>query len=407
MLLSVLAGCAILTWAATTLDALLTLSVVSLVAAGLVIREVRGPIDFNADVRVATVGFASLLCGTGLLLALTGTTDLAGIESTLAANYQPDRSDLLTGRGSISGVAALVCVLGGVAFPIGLFPFQYWQTRLFAESPGWLAVSISVLLRLQGLGVLIRVFDVAGTGYEDSAQIVTALPAAASCLAGTSLLCRAESLRAIAGSLWLTWGGLSVAGYAISVTHPVGQTIDTVMPVPAGAVVALVVAVIGVLVCGTVMALEAHLARGQRRPEFFAELTGLGRQAPATSCLLLAALLSCIPIPPLPMFWCLILLVAGAFIPGVQADGVQQEAAGAIPLLTLGAVGVSLFLIAARLTHPLSLLFFHEPLRRFETSAGRTSFLIASLAVLALLLAGLLPLTFYSAAASFVALTSP
>ena len=99
MLLSVLAGCAILTWAATTLDALLTLSVVSLVAAGLVIREVRGPIDFDADVRVATVGFASLLCGTGLLLALTGTTDLAGIESTLAANYQPDRSDLLTGRG--------------------------------------------------------------------------------------------------------------------------------------------------------------------------------------------------------------------------------------------------------------------------------------------------------------------
>ncbi|MBI1313592.1 hypothetical protein GC176_20055 [bacterium] len=395
-----------MSWLAATLDEFLVLSSVTSLAAGLSVREIRDGVDGDSsDLRLAAVSIVCLLCGAVFLLALTGTTSLVGIRETLAANYQPQRMDLLAGRASILGAAAAIFILGGAALAIGLFPFQFPQTGLFNTTRGWQALAIVSLLRLQGLGLLVRVLDVASVGSEDAVQIVTGISGAATCLAGATLLCRVESLRAIAGCLWLTFGGLSVAAYSVCVTSPTFLPAQSVAPFPAGATAALAVTLLGIVICASLLALDARLSRNGRPLGHFDELTGLWRQAPGTAGLLATTLLSCLPFPPLPLFWSLLMIAGSAFVPGIKPDGTQQEFAGAVPLLTLAATSLALLLIAARLVYPLSLMFHHEPLRRFEPAAGRSSLIMATACVALLILTGLLPNLLFFKVASFVAVT--
>jgi len=403
ILLISLAACAVLSWSAGTLDALVVLSAVSLGAAGLLVRECSsGEFIKRADLRVGTVCFACLLCGAGGLLALAGTASLEECRETLAANYQPQRSDLLAGRASILGVAASVLVLAGAALPIGLFPFQFSQAAMFEQAPGWRAIATVSLLRLQGLALMVRVLDVASIGCEDSVQVMTGIAGAATCLAGAVLLCRHESLRQLAANLWLVSGGLAVVAYSVGVTQSESSPIQSVAGVPDGATLVLTVSLSGLIACVSLLALDAWLTRDGRRPEHFEELTGLARQSPTTSFLLTGTLLASLPVPTLPQFAVLLVIAGLAFVPGVGPDGRQQEFPTVVPLLIVGAAASALLLSGARLIQPLSQMFHHEPLRRFEPANGRSALLVSAVCVAALFLAGLQPGLLLAGIASLV-----
>ncbi len=406
ILLISLAGCAALSWTAATLDALVILTGISLAAAGLLVRECSaGESARAADVRVAAVCFSCLLGGAAFLLALTGTTSLAEISETLSANYQPERSDLLAGRASMLGIVASILVLAGTALPIGLFPFQFSHSAFFDKANGWQALATVSLVRLQGLGVLVRVLDVASIGAENSVQVLTGISGAATCLAGAALLCRVESLRMIASHLWLVFGGLAVVAYSVGVTQPEVSPAQSIAGLPTEATLVLMVTAIGLVVCVSLLALEARLTREGRRPRHFEELTGLGRQAPGTAFLLAATLLAAVPIPPLPLFPTLLALAGSAFVPGVSPDGRQQELPGAMPLLVLTATGLAWLLIGARLIQPLSQMFHHEPLGRFQPAVGRWPLIVSGVCVVALVLTGLQPNLLTSSMAFLVAAT--
>ena len=404
ILLISLAACSGLSWSATTLDALVILSGVSLAATGLVVCESSdGESTRAADLRVAAVSFACLICGAAFLLALTGTTSLAEISETLSANYQPERTDLLTGRASMLGIVASILVLAGSALPIGLFTFQFSQSAFFDKANGWLALAMVSLLRLQGLGVLVRVLAAASIGCENSVQVVTGISGAATCLAGAALLCRVESLRMIATHLWLVFGGLAVVAYSVGVTQPDVSPAQSIAGLPTKATLVLVVTAIGIVVCASLLALEARLTREGRRLAHFEELTGLGRQAPGTAFLFAATLLSALPVPPLPLFSTLLAIAGSAFVPGVSPNGRQQELPGTMPLLVLAATGLAWLLIAARLIQPLSQMFHHEPLGRFQPASSRWPLIVSGVCVVALVLTGLQPQLLTSSMAFLVA----
>ncbi len=404
VLLISLAGSAGLSWSAGTLDALVILTGIALVAAGLLVRECfNGESTVNGDVRVAAVCFGCLLCGAAFLLALTGTTSLAAIEETLGANYQPERFDLLAGRASMLGIVASTLVLAGAALPVGLFPFPFSQSAFFARANGWQALATVSLLRLQGLGLLVRVLDVTSVGCENSVRVVMGISGAATCLAGAVLLCRVESLRMIAAHLWMMFGGLAVVAYSCGVTQPAASPAQTIAGLPDQATLVLTVTGLGFVVCLSLLALEVWLTRDGRRPAHFEELTGLGRQAPVTAFVLAATLLAVLPVPPSPLFPALLAIAGSAFVPGVSPDGRQQEIPGAIPLLTLAATGLAWLLLGARLIQPISQMFHHEPLGRFQSVSGRWSLAVAGACVAVLILVGLQPHLLTSSMAFFVA----
>ena len=405
-LLIALAACAVLSWSGRTLDGLVILTAVSLSTAGILVRDCQcGEPDDQPDLRVATVSFACLLSGVALLLALTGTTSLVEAHETLVANYQPERFDLLAGRASILGVVASVLVVAGAALPIGLFPFQFGQAVFFEKGRGWQALLTVSLLRLQGLALLVRVLDVASVGSEESVQVMTGIAGAATCLVGAILLCRHESLRQIAANLWLVSGGLAVVAYSVGVTQSSLSPAESVGGVPIGATLVIAVVAIGVVSCASLLALDAWLTRESGRPEYFEELTGLGRQTPGTSFLLGATLLTSLPVPPLPLFSVLLVITGIVFVPGTGPDGRQQEFPTIIPLLTLVAVGCALLLVGARLIQPISQMFHHEPVGRFQPASGRWSLAVAGACVAALTLVGLQPQLLTSSIAFLVAAT--
>jgi NADH:ubiquinone oxidoreductase subunit 2 (subunit N) len=406
ILLISLAGCAGLSWSAGTLDALVFLSGISLAAAGLLVCECAdGESSRAADVRVAAVCFAVLLCGAVFLLALTGTPSLAEISETLGANYQPERSDLLVGRASMLGVVASILVLAGAALPIGLFPFQFSQSEFLDKANGWLALATLSLLRVQGLGLLVRMLDAASIGCENSVQVVTGISGAATCLAGATLLCRVESLRMIAAHLWLIFGGLAVVAYSVGMPQPNVSPAQSIAGLPAATTLALMVTAIGLVVCASLLALEARLTREGRRPTHFEELIGLGRQAPGTAFLLTATLMAALPVPPLPLFPTLLAIAGSAFVPGASPDGRQQELPGAMPLLVLATTGLAWLLIGARLIQPVSQMFHHEPLGRFQPASGQWPLIVSGVCILALVVAGLQP-DLLTASMDFLAATA-
>lgn len=399
-LFSLLVASAGFSWSATSLDALAVLTAVSFAAAGLLVRE--GVIEAGEGAPaagLAAVSLTCLLCGMALLLALTGTGTLDGIRDTLTANYQPVRTDLLVGDASQLATVAVVFLVTGVAMPLGLFPFHFPLLELFDRAAGWKAGAVAMLVRLQGLALLTKLLEVASIGSGRTVEMLTGMAGAATCVAAAILLSRVESVRQMAAHGWMLSGGLVMLAFSVGVTRPASALPHAVAGVPTGTVPALALTVIGLLNCTSLLALDARLTCRGRRPGTLSELTGAGRQTPVTGGLLAASLVSVAGIPPSPLFWGLLLVAAGVFIPGLNDDGSQQQTPGLFLLIAAMVTGGALAVFMGRVVLILGVLFHQEPLRRLNLQRPSLPLLIAASCVALLVLIGLQPSILFAAIA--------
>jgi len=128
-----------------------------------------------------------------------------------------------------------------------------------------------------------------------------------------------------------------------------------------------------------------------RRVDFLDDLAGLGRQSPLAAASLTIPLLTFVSIPPLPGFWSLVFLSANAFLPGNESSTSPVLVPSLLVLLALFAVVVGMLLLASRIVYVMSLVYFHEPVRRLTASGGMLSLTTAALASVVLATTGLLP----------------
>ena len=154
--------------------------------------------------------------------------------------------------------------------------------------------------------------------------------------------------------------------------------------------VLLMFIVSGSALCG-VLACEEFLRLPDRRVDFLDDLAGLGRQSPLVAASLAIPLLTFISIPPLPGFWSLVFLTANAFLPANESNTSPVLVPSLLVLLALFAVVVGMLLLASRIVYVMSLVYFHEPVRRLAASGGMLSLSTAALASVVLATAGLLP----------------
>ncbi len=391
-------ACVGLTWQAGTLVTMLIAQAACLLSSGLLLKP-----DVLSGHRVvaAAVGFPCLLLGFALIITLTGTTDLADIEMTLAASYQPDRADLLAGSGSILGIMAAVLIIAGCGIQVGWFPFHLISGDLFERSPASTSAFLALTQRAQALLIIGRV---GGTmvGFEGTWQLVLLILGVGSALACAVLVSRCESLRALSGYAWLLHGGILAVGLAIMIAEP-----DTANSVTSGNAAAaaddsawqilnaretvlLMFVVGGAALCG-VLACEGFLRLPDRRVDFLDDFAGLGRQSQLAAASLAIPLLTFVSVPPLPGFWSLVFLTANAFLPGNESSTSPVLVPSLLVLLALFAVVVGMLLLAGRIVYVMSLVYFHEPLRRLTASGGMLSLTTAALATIVLATTGLLP----------------
>jgi len=391
-------ACVVLTWQAGTLVTMLIAQAACLLSAGLLLKS-----DQLSGHRVvaAAVGFPCLLLGFALIITLTGTTDVADIETTLAASYQPDRADLLAGSGSILGIMAAVLIIAGCGIQAGWFPFHLISGDLFEHSPASTSMFLALTQRAQALLIIGRI-GTAMAGFEGTWQLVLLILGVASALACAVLVSRCESLRLLSGHAWLLHGGVLAVGLAIMIAEPDTANSGNSVAATSGAdeaawqmltareTVLLMFIVSGSALCG-VLACEEFLRLPDRRVDFLDDLAGLGRQSPLVAASLAIPLLTFISIPPLPGFWSLVFLTANAFLPGNESNTSPVLVPSLLVLLALFAVVVGMLLLASRIVYVMSLVYFHEPVRRLAASGGMLSLATAALASVVLATAGLLP----------------
>ncbi len=390
-------ACVVLTWQAGTLVTMLIAQAACLLSAALLLK----PDQFSGHRAVAAaVGFPCLLLGFSLIITLTGTTDLADIESTLGASYQPERADLLAGSGSILGIMAAVLIIAGCGIQAGWFPFHLISGDLFERSPASTSAFLALTQRAQALLIVGRVGG-AMAGFEGTWQLVLLILGVASALACAVLVSRCESLRSLSGHAWLLHGGVLAVGLAIMIAEPgtanAGTSGDSAAAdeaawqmLNARETVLLMFVVGGSALCG-LLACEEFLRLPDRRVDFLDDLAGLGRQSPLAAASLTIPLLTFVSIPPLPGFWSLVFLSANAFLPGNESSTSPVLVPSLLVLLALFAVVVGMLLLASRIVYVMSLVYFHEPVRRLTASGGMLSLTTAALASVVLATTGLLP----------------
>lgn len=377
---------------AGSLVTLLIAQAACLLSAGLLLDRHLRP----AHRIAAAVAFPCLLIGFALLTALAGTSDLADIATTLRSSYRPDRLDLLAGAPSILGISATVLVIAGCGLQAGLIPFHSISADLFDDSPAWRAGLLALTQRAMALLILTRV-GTSMPGFEHTWQLILLILAAASAVTAALLVSRCESLRTLCAHAWLLHGGLVACGLAIVIAAPetagstsIATTHSEWSLLSPSETVVLLFLIGGAALCG-VLASESFLQLPERRIEFFDDLTGLGRQNTLVAAALAIPLLTFIAVPPLPGFWGVVFLTAQAFLPGIESTDSPVLVPSLLVLLALLAIVTGMLLLAGRVAYVLSLVYFHEPLRRFSASGGMIA-LVGSVSIAVVLLAaGLLP----------------
>lgn len=386
-LILICAACPVVTAMAGSLETVLLASTASLLAASALNRERRttpacatdshrsrfGEMFDHLGPRQTTDIFSFLCVATGMALlgSLGGSTSLEAIRQTFLESYRAERLDLLVGEGSILGVAASVFLFAGVAAPFGLFPLHSAVQNTFESAPSGIAVLTTVIQRVQASVVLWQVVLSSMPGFESTVQLLCIVLGAASCLVGAILVCRSESLRGLASSLWVTWGGIALVGVAAGLAVETPTDHQPVWQLPTGLETAAFSIVISTVAVGVLLTTERWLSHNERSVDFAEEITGLGQQEKLIALAIGCALLTMSAIPPLPGFWCAAFIVGNAFQPGIESSSgatlVPDKSALTAGVLLL----ISLLVLSARSVHFLSLMFHHEPIRRFKLPGNK------------------------------------
>tara|TARA_R110002072_G_scaffold179059_1_gene335080 strand:+ start:142495 stop:143727 length:1233 start_codon:yes stop_codon:yes gene_type:complete len=320
--------------------------------------------------------FFCLATGIALLGTLGGSTSLATIREALTASYRPERLDLLVGDGSILGIASIVLFFVGNAAAFGLFPLHGVVQNTFESAPAGIAGATALLQRVQAAVVLWKTAISSMPGFESTTQLMCVVFGSCSCLAGSVLTCRSDAIRSFAGNLWITWGGVVLIAAASGNPVESARNTPTAWHFPTGLETAAFSLLASAFAVGLMLAAEQWLSNESRSINFAEDVTGLGQQRSSSAFAIACSLLTLSAIPPLPGFWCVAFLAGNAFLPGVEST----EGAALVPNLAVLAsaivVLVSLLTVSARSIRFLSLMFHHEPIRRFDISGGKLSIFI-------------------------------
>ncbi len=401
-LILISAVCPVVSVWAGTLETLLLVHAASLLAAGKLLAETRPAFVSNREcVRnhryrrfveqfqsQRVVGVVSLFCvatAFALLGGLAGSSSLETITTTLRESYRPGHADLLVGDGSVLGIAAAVLLFVGTAASFGLFPMHAVLMNGFVLSPAGIAGTTSILQRVQAAVVLWKVAVVAMPGFESTVLLLCVVFGAASCMGGSILACRSESLRGLAGSFWISWGGVSLVAAATGLTSVAPSDARTAWQFPTGLETAVFSLLTSAVAVAMLLACDHWLTREDRSVDFAEDVTGLGQQHGAMASAIGCSLLAMCAIPPLPGFWCVMFVTGNAFRPGVESTQGPSLVPDASIMFATVLLLISLLLLSARAVHVLSLVFLHEPIRRFEIPGRRVS-AWGSLAAVGLLL---------------------
>ena len=267
---------------------------------------------------VASFSSALLLLGISLTYGFAGSTDFAAVASAFA-EHGPPRSPLL--------LAAILLVLGGLAFKIAAAPFHSWAPDAYQGASAPVAAFLAAGSKAAGLAALGRVTLVAyGSAAEVLSMLLAGLAALSIVVGSITLLAQTDMKRLLA------YSSIAHAGYAI---------LGLVAGTPEGASATMTYAFFYVFM--TLGAFGVVIALGKRGATLDG-YRGLAAQQPVAAALMLLFLLSLTGFPPTAGFVAKFVVILSAVRAGHVALAVLAVVCSVISAFVYMRVAVYMFM---------------------------------------------------------------
>jgi NADH-quinone oxidoreductase subunit N len=335
---------------------------------------------------VGSLGSATLLYGMAFLYGGSGSTDFAGIATSIAREGVLGDPLILIGI-AMAGV--------GLAFKTSIAPFHQWTPDVYEGAPTPITGFMAVATKAAAFAVFVRFFDVALLPQADEWQPALAVLAAASILIGNVGALGQRSLKRL-----LAYSGVAQAGYILG-----GLVVASEAGVSALVFYLATYAFMNLAAFAVIVARERETAHG----DGIEAVRGLGRERPLLAWPLTISMLGLAGLPATAGFigklyliealvagdytWLAVMIAIGTmislayYLPVVAAMWMRTEAkAGAQPAIagaspeadpTDPEAGRRLHLLAPALLAAAAVVFFGivpQPLVELAEHAGASLF---------------------------------
>lgn len=250
-------------------------------------------------VLLGAMSSAVLLYGFALLYGLTGTTDLAGIATSIGRGVQ---------SGNIMVLVAGGLILAGFGFKISAVPFHMWAPDIYQGSPTPATAFFSVGSKAAGFAALIRVFMNGGLWQVNlnSMVLIMAAVAVATMLLGNLVAAVQSNVKRMMAYSSIAQAGYILVGFIASFVSRSGSGNSAVL------FFILVYVLTNLGAFAGIIAL-ANATGGERIEDF----RGLAKRAPALSAGTALCLLSLAGIPPMAGFVSKVFIFTAAWSAGL------------------------------------------------------------------------------------------
>ena len=308
----------------------------------------RGALKFFL---ISVLSTAVMLYGMSLIYGVTGTTRLAGIAASLATPV---------GSSSLA-LAAILFVVGGFAFKVSAFPFQFWAPDTYEGAPVPIAAFLAVASKAAGFAGLLQLMFVAFLPRADFwAPIFVVLSLFTMTLGNLVALQQQQVVRLLA------YSSIAQAGYML-LPFALATTTNTALNKEAFAAAVLYILIYAVMNLG---AFSVVLAMARESPGIMiADFAGLGQRAAYLAVPMTMFLVSLAGIPPFAGFWGKFFIFRAA----IDRGGIGAWLAVAMVVNSVISLVYYLFIVREMFFQPIA-----EPVRPLRSPATVTVVVLAA-----------------------------
>jgi len=256
------------------------LSITSYILTGYLRQDTRSTEAAVKYFLYGAVASGVMLYGFSLLYGLTGSVDLATIQSALAdASVSP----LLV-------VGTVMMILTGLGFKIALVPFHQWSPDAYEGAPTPVTAFLSVGPKAAGIAVLIRILTVALPAYSVNWTVILSLIAILTMTVGNLVALWQTNMKRMLAYSSIAQAGYMLIGLAAWTSQSSGGVFDGVNGILLY-LFAYLFTNLGVFTVAIILENKMGTAN-------ISDYAGLIRRSPFLSLALLVFFLSLIGIPP-------------------------------------------------------------------------------------------------------------
>jgi NADH-quinone oxidoreductase subunit N len=210
---------------------------------------------------IGSVGSATLVYGLALIYGATGSTQFSQIGNAISGGGPS--SGLLGDPLLLTGLAL---VMVGFAFKASVAPFHQWTPDVYEGAPTPITAFMATATKAAALGVLLRFFDVAAIGVQDTWAPALATLAAITIIVGNVGALGQSSLKRMLG-----YSSVAQAGYMLS-----GVVVGTRLGVNATVLYLAVYMMMNLAAFAVIAAVQNERSDGDE----LSGLSGLGARSP-------------------------------------------------------------------------------------------------------------------------------